>query len=108
LEVFVAKGNCGAAVPNRCRIRAKTAAHKCMPIHWDTRWERKKPEHCQPGAKVYEYSITDLKRRIEEKACAVWGPGTTVELWRITSGDTKCGSAKRITRTYKILPEMCK
>ena len=109
LEVFSAQGNCGSAVPNRCRQRAKDAAFKCMRIHWDKRWDQDRPEHCEPGAKIFDYSIQDLKKRIESKACSAgWGKSGAVkiDLYGNTSGDNKCGGTIHI-HDYLMKENMC-
>lgn len=107
LEKFSAKGTCGRTVPNRCRIRANEAAHRCMQVHWDTRWDRKKPDTCEDGFKVFNYDVVDLKERIEKKACDAGWKGKTVKLYAKTTGDKKCPKTRPITTTYKITNDMC-
>ena len=107
-ESFSAKGNCGSNVPNRCRERAKEAAIKCAAIHWDKRWDRKKPEHCEPGANVHDYGINDLKQWIENRSCEKgWNKGTVNLVLKTYGGDRHC-DMYRVIHKYDMLPDFCK
>jgi len=109
LETFTAKGTCGKNVPNRCRIRANEAAHNCMQVHFETRWDGTKPEACQ-GERISNYDLVDLKAAIEKKACnSGWGVNkdTDIVLIRKTTGDKRCPKTVEVSK-YTINPAMCK
>lgn len=98
---FTAAGTCGSTVPDRCRIRARDRAHRCMDAHWDARWAqpRHRPNECTSSHGVSGYSIIDLKRAIEMAACCTLGSSirntsANLQLWRRTYGDTGCGDGK--------------
>ena len=107
LTPFSASGGCSKFTPNKCRIAARDNASKCMQTHWDTRWDRRKPDACQPGSRVYNYNILDLKKDIERYACSAGWKGKAVRVIWKTTGDRKCGSSRTVHKGYKILSEMC-
>ena len=55
---FTSLGTCGDAVPNRCRIRARQAAERCIRTHWETRWDRRTPEACLNAAGISNYDTS--------------------------------------------------
>jgi hypothetical protein len=94
---FDAAGQCGATVPNKCRIRAHDRAHRCMQAHWDARWTRHTiPEECSGRNGITNYRILDLKDSIELAACcSLQSPykeltSAVVSVYRNTSGDDGC------------------
>jgi hypothetical protein len=103
MEAFSANGACGSNVPNRCRIRARTAAQECMATHWAQRstppngpWVR--PGVCTSGNKVFKYNVGNLKCRIEKKIKELGWCGRRVRLMRVTGGPTDhCDSRINIT-----------
>lgn len=108
LAPFSASGGCSKFRPNKCRIAARDAASKCMQTHWDTRWDRRKPDACQRGSRVSNYNIVDLKKEIERYACSAGWVNQAVKVEWKTTGKRKCGSSRTVHRGYKILPEMCR
>ncbi len=108
---FTARGSCGnRSVADRCRIRARQTAQKCMDIHWDKRWDRERPEACSSGNRVDNYAVNDLKLHLERRACEKdWGRSSPVrvKLFRKTWGDSQCGSYVQISG-YNMTPEMCR
>lgn len=104
LTHFAASGSCGLAVPNRCRIRARDRAHRCMQAHWDGRWKNVpgtglRPTECGPGHGISGYQFTNLKEQIEITACcpfdsAIRNTSDTVSVYRVSYGDKGCGNKK--------------
>ena len=95
---FTAAGSCGSTVPNRCRVRARDRAQRCMQAHWEVRWAdpRFRPNECNESHGVSGYGIIDLKRAIEMAACCTLGTAirnttATVRIHRRTYGDEGCG-----------------
>ncbi|MDH5230924.1 MAG: hypothetical protein OEZ58_15745 [Gammaproteobacteria bacterium] len=110
LEVFNAVGSCSSLSPNNCRDKARVSAHTCMQVHWDDRWSGVKPDICKPIANVFDYSIQDLKNRIENKVCNRWKPmpgsSVRVKLYRQTSGQTTCNHTAFVSE-YVVYNNMC-
>ncbi len=127
---FRTGGRCGNSVPNRCRERAKSKAHRCMQIQWQTRLERRQPEACYPGNDVEGYSLRlpkicpdpkgglfqtatveikpgDVKTRLEYEVCC-WRPTTAsrgqvvVDLYARSEGRRKCGRKDLLQGSYVI------
>ena len=105
---FSARRGCGDNVPNRCRSRARDAAHTCMQTHWNNRFDIKKPVKCTSEG-VRNYRITDLKTNLENAACSLLKSpfdynGDTRRIvfavYRVTQGDTNCGKRREIWDNY--------
>jgi hypothetical protein len=94
---FATAGTCGATVPDRCRVRARDRAHRCMQAHWDQRWTRNTvPADCLlRGGGISGYTVRDVKDEIERAACCTRSSPlrpvparVTVERW--STGDGSC------------------
>lgn len=72
---FTARGECGTTVPNRCRIRAREAAQRCIGTQWERRWQHHRfnpdgtlnvafdpnpPEACLEAANIENYDLTTI------------------------------------------------
>jgi hypothetical protein len=102
---FESRGNCGNAVPNRCRGRARAHAQECLSKHWQDRWLGQKPTLCSNNHGVEGYSIDDIKRRLELTACCSPGAPSqarevVVALRGVTSGNTNCPGVLQFSTTY--------
>lgn len=109
LDEFEARAGCGKTVPNRCRSRARDAAHACMSKHWETRFDRKKPAECSSSG-ITGYGLPDIKAAVENAACSlgwVQGGDVVVSLSGSTSGDKECGRTKTFSDAYIVKPAMC-
>ena len=108
---FKSSGNCGNAVPNRCRERARKHAQSCMDDHWRARWDRNRPESCTNTNGVKEYDIQDIKQEIKIMTCCsqeaptnaqTHGEEVVVSLSGITKGNTKCAGKLNFSNTYTV------
>jgi agmatine/peptidylarginine deiminase len=93
---FTGAGHCGAAVPDRCRERAKDKLVACFREHWKVRWDRVRPHACTEPGGVQGYAFSDIKSVMEEVVyCSEQSlphADIVVNLYGFTSGDSGCGT----------------
>lgn len=115
---FDSRGSCrGKAKANDCRRQARSFAQQCFRDHWARRNSASiksgasKPPHClgrRGNIGVRNYSVTDVKRALEQTACAMqFSPPFRVRVIGRTSGDKRCAGEVPLTSTYEIRDAMC-
>ncbi|CEL92038.1 unnamed protein product [Vitrella brassicaformis CCMP3155] len=101
---FSARGECRRFVKNRCRERARAAAHECMKDAWNFAPSRNPPTSCRRtwgNKRVNDYQASSpLKTWIQREACAEWRPcqpkRARVAVQAVTTGDSGCGSTREL------------
>lgn len=78
-----------------------------METHWDTRWERERPEACSTGNRITHYAVNDLKKHLERRACENWVAPMVVKVYRKTWGKNKCDTITQLSDGYEISKKMC-
>ena len=101
---YSAVGSCGSTVKNRCRERARNKLRACYKDHWNTRWDRTRPESCTQAKGVKRYAMQDLKMEMEKSICCdpdnKGRKSALVDLYGVTHGDNGCGP-KIVHKTFK-------
>ncbi|NEP87783.1 MAG: hypothetical protein F6K18_13685 [Okeania sp. SIO2C2] len=86
---FHARRGCGHNVPNRCRRKARDAAHNCMEDHWN--YKKVMPQLCQSEG-VQNYNIRDLSQELTRTVCSYTSdPYFRANIYRVTKGNKGCG-----------------
>lgn len=93
---FKATRGCGGLVPNRCRRRARDAAHECMQKHWEDKEKSITPLLCQING-VKEYNIKSLTEEVTKSICLKSDSGQSklVSIIGVTSGNKGCGPREK-------------
>ncbi|MGK7935865.1 MAG: hypothetical protein AB4206_08710 [Xenococcaceae cyanobacterium] len=83
---FYATRGCGSSVPNRCRRRARDAAHTCMQDHWS--YKKVMPQSCQYREGVHNYNVINLADTLTGVVCRYTDdPYFRADIYRVTKGD---------------------
>lgn len=104
---FYARRGCGRNVPDRCRRRARDAAHLCMAKHWENRTTPRVPTACQTDG-VHDYSIGHLEKAIERAAASELQEFNTevpvrnaaFKVFAVTEGDSGCDKEEELSGRY--------
>ena len=115
---FEARGSCrGKAYANNCRREARSFAQQCFQDAWANRWNdairsgQQEPSYCVGGRGnlgVFNDAVRDVKQDIEHRACVlpIPRPFVVTVIGRTFDGK-RCGGERVLSRTYRILDEMC-
>jgi len=104
---FLARGGCGSTVPNRCRRRARDAAHLCMQRHWQNLNIRYVPEECRTNG-VRNYHIADLRQALTDTVCNFMSErnpdyhSAAVSVHAVTHGNKGCGPRENKRKTVEL------
>ncbi len=103
---FSAAGSCGRSVPNRCRQRARSAAHACMQSHWSN------PPNMEglvcpdiPNYPLRAYGLY-LQGTFHDLICRTFrADEVIVDLSAVTVGEKDCGQQATLARGYRVICE---
>jgi len=103
---FRAQGACGRSVPNRCRERARNAAHQCMRSHWAN------PAHSEgwvctdSSINNYQISRPYLRGEIHDWICRTFRVRSmSVRVKAVTTGDTGCPYTAVLQENFSVTCE---
>lgn len=100
---FGAQGSCGRSVPNRCRERARDAAHQCMRYHWANP-ARSEGWVCADSAiSNYRLSQPYLRGEIKDWICRSFRVSRmSVRVKGVTTGDEGCPRSTVLQENFSV------
>lgn len=100
---FKAQGSCGATVPNRCRQRARDAAHQCMRTHWANPPDSEGWVCTDSAIRNYQITRPYLRGEIQNWICRTFRVrNMTVRVKAVTTGDTDCPRTTLLQENFRV------
>lgn len=100
---FGSHGSCGKSVPNRCRERARNAAHQCMRSHWANP-ARSEGWVCADSAiSNYQLPRPYLRGEVQDWICRSFRVSSmSVRVKAVTTGDTGCDQTAVLQENFSV------
>jgi hypothetical protein len=100
---FKARGSCGSTVPNRCRQRARDAAHQCMRTHWANPPDSDAWVCTDSAIMNYQIPRPNLRGEIQDYICRTFRVrNMTVRVKAVTKGDTDCSRTTVLEENFRV------